>query len=70
MSTWLRATLTDALTYRGLSVAVMNSVLDRGDDLVSAWYAELSDVGAALLSLARQSGAVVADVLETNGLRR
>jgi AcrR family transcriptional regulator len=61
LSTWMRATLTHALTYRGLSAAVMSSALDRGDDLVSTWHAELFDVGAALLARARQSGVVVAD---------
>lgn len=61
LSTWLRATLKHALTYRGLSAAVMNSALDRGNGLVSAWHAELFEVGAALLARARQSGAVTAD---------
>ncbi len=61
LSTWLRATLTHALTYRGLSAAVMNSALDRGNGLVSAWHAELFEVGAALLARARQSGAVIPD---------
>src|ERR1700685_4594288 len=69
---WLRAALLHALTYRGLSAAVMNSALDRGPGLVSAWHAELFDVGAALLDRARQSGAVVAgadaaDVLKMVG---
>jgi hypothetical protein len=53
--------LEHALTYRGLSAAVMNSALDRGDGLVSAWHAELFEVGAALLARARQSGEVTAD---------
>lgn len=61
LSTWLRATLMHALTYRGLSAAVMNSALDRGNGLVSAWHAELFEVGSALLARARQSGAVTAD---------
>jgi AcrR family transcriptional regulator len=61
LSTWLRATVMHALTYRGLSAAVMNSALDRGDGLVSAWHAELFEVGAALLARARQSGAVTPD---------
>jgi AcrR family transcriptional regulator len=61
LATWLRATLMHALTYRGLSAAVMNSALDRGNGLVSAWHAELFEVGAALLAQARQSGAVTAD---------
>jgi hypothetical protein len=61
LSTWLRAALMHALTYRGLSAAVMNSALDHGNGLVSAWHAELFEVGAALLARARQSGAVTAD---------
>lgn len=69
VATWLRATLTHAMTYRGLSAAVMNSALDRGDDLVSTWHAELFDVGAALLSRARQSGAIVADADDTDVLK-
>jgi AcrR family transcriptional regulator len=59
--TWLRAALMHGLTYRGLSAAVMNSGLDRGDDQVSTWHAEMFAVGAALLARARQSGAVAAD---------
>ena len=69
LSTWLRAALTHALTYRGLSAAVMNSALDRGNDPASAWHAELFEVGAALLARARQSGAVVADADAADVLR-
>jgi len=58
-----------ALTYRGLSAAVMNSALDRENDLVSTWHAELFEVGAALLARARQSGAVVADADEADMLK-
>jgi AcrR family transcriptional regulator len=61
LSTWLRATLLHSLTYRGLAAAVMNSALDRGNDLVSTWHAEMFEVGAALLARARGSGAVAAD---------
>jgi AcrR family transcriptional regulator len=61
LSTWLRATIMHALTYKGLSAAVMNSALDRGNGLVSAWHVELFEVGAALLARARQSGAVTPD---------
>jgi len=39
----------------------MNSALDRDNDLLSAWHAEMFEVGAALLARARQSGAVVAE---------
>ena len=69
LSTWLRATLKHALTYKGLSAAVLNSALDRGDGLVSAWHAELFDVGAALLARARRSGAVTADADDADVLK-
>jgi AcrR family transcriptional regulator len=59
--TWLRAALVHGLTYRGLSAAVMNSALDRGNALVSAWHAQLFEMGAALLARARTAGVVVAD---------
>jgi AcrR family transcriptional regulator len=61
LSTWLRAAVMHALTYRGLAAMVMNSALDRGNGLVSTWHAELFEVGAALLARARQSGVVDAD---------
>jgi len=61
LSTWLRAALTHALTYRGLSAAVLNSAFDRGNGLASTWHADMFDVGAALLARARQSGVVVTD---------
>jgi AcrR family transcriptional regulator len=69
LATWLRATLKHALTYRGLSAAVMNSALDRGNGLVSAWHAELFEVGAALLARARQSGAVTPDADDADVLK-
>jgi AcrR family transcriptional regulator len=69
LSTWLRAALTHALTYRGLSAAVMSSALYRGNGLVSAWHAEMFEVGAALLARARQSGVVVADADEADVLK-
>jgi AcrR family transcriptional regulator len=69
LSTWLRATLTHALTYRGLSAAVMSSALDRGNGLVSTWHAELFEVGAALLARARQSGVIVADADDADVLK-
>jgi AcrR family transcriptional regulator len=68
LSTWLRAALMHALTYRGVSAAVMNSALDRKNGLVSTWHAELFEVGAALLARARQSG-VVADADEADVLK-
>ena len=67
--TWLRAALAHGLTYRGLSAAVMNSALDRGNGLVSTWHAELFEVGAALLARARQSGVVAADSDEADVLK-
>jgi AcrR family transcriptional regulator len=69
LSTWLRAALTHALTYRGLSAAVMNSALDHGNDLASTWHAEMFEVGAALLARARQSGVVIADADEADVLK-
>src|SRR3954471_10509934 len=41
LSTWLRASLTHALTYRGLAAAAMNSELDRSNGLVSTWHTEM-----------------------------
>ncbi|ADP80183.1 TetR/AcrR family transcriptional regulator [Pseudofrankia inefficax] len=61
LSTWLRATLLHALTYRGLSAAVMNSALDREHALVATWHAQLFEVGGELLARARRRGVVVAD---------
>ena len=69
LSVWLRAALQHALTYRGLSAAVMNSALDREHGLVSAWHAQLFEVDAALLARARQSGVVVAAADETDVLK-
>jgi len=69
LSTWLRAALTHALTYRGLAAAVMNSALDRGNGLASTWHAEMLETGAALLARARQSGVVVADADEADVLK-
>ncbi|GAA3051351.1 TetR/AcrR family transcriptional regulator [Pseudonocardia yunnanensis] len=69
LSTWLRAALMHALTYRGLAAAVMNSALDRGNGLASTWHAELFEVEAALLARARRSGAVVADADEADVLK-
>jgi AcrR family transcriptional regulator len=69
LATWLRATLTHALTYRGLSAAVMNSALDRETSLVSTWHAELFGVGGALLTRARQSGVIDADADDADVLK-
>jgi AcrR family transcriptional regulator len=69
LATWLRAAITHALTYRGLAAAVMSSALDRGNGLVATWHAEMFEVGAALVTRARQSGAVVADADEADVLK-
>jgi AcrR family transcriptional regulator len=69
LSTWLRAALMHALTYRGLAGAVMNSALDRDNGLVSSWHAEMFDVGSALLARARHSGVVVADADDADVLK-
>lgn len=67
--TWLRAALMHGLTYRGLSAAMMNSALDRGNALVSTWHAQMFEVGAALLARARQAGAVTPDADEADVLK-
>jgi AcrR family transcriptional regulator len=69
LSAWLRAALMHALTYRGLSAAVLNSALDRENGPLSAWHAELFEIAGALLGRARKSGAVVADADETDVLK-
>lgn len=69
LSTWLRAAITHALTYRGLAAEVLNAALDRGDDLSSRWHTELFDVGSALLARARRSGAVAADADDVDVLK-
>lgn len=61
LSTWLRAALAHGMTYRGLSAAVMNSALDHPNELVSAWHAQMFEVGAELLTRARRSRAIIAD---------
>lgn len=71
LAAWLRAAIRHGLTYRGLSAAVMNSALERDKDLVSAWHAEIFEVGAALLARARRAGMIAdaddADVLKMIG---
>jgi AcrR family transcriptional regulator len=67
VSTWLRATLTHGLTYRGLAAAVMNSALDHS--LVSNWHAEMFEVGTALLTRARESGVIVATADDADVLK-
>jgi AcrR family transcriptional regulator len=69
LSTWLRAALTHALTYRGLAAAVMNAALDRGDDSPAAWHVELFEVGGELLARARRSGVIAADADEADLLK-
>ncbi|KAA8886203.1 TetR/AcrR family transcriptional regulator [Nocardia colli] len=69
LSTWLRAVLMHALTYRGLSAAVMNSALGGENVAVSTWHAELIEVGGALLARARESGVVAAAANEADVLR-
>lgn len=69
LATWLRAALRHGLTYRGLAAAVLNSALDRDKGLVSAWHAEMFDVGAALLARARHAGVIVADARDADVLK-
>ena len=50
----------------------MNAALDRGHALVSGWHAQMFEVGAALLTRARQAGVITpgadeADVLKMIG---
>jgi AcrR family transcriptional regulator len=67
--TWLHAALMHGLTYRGLSAALINSALDRGNGLVSTWHAEMFEVGAALLARAREAGVIAAETDESDVLK-
>jgi AcrR family transcriptional regulator len=69
VATWLRAAIRHGLTYRGLAATVMNSALSRGKELVSAWHAEMYEVGGALLARARESGAIDADARDADVLK-
>ncbi|MFQ6392917.1 TetR/AcrR family transcriptional regulator [Nocardia sp. KC 131] len=69
LAIWLRAAIGHALTFRGLSAAVMNSAIDGGAELVSAWHTETFAIGAALLDRAKQSGAVTESAQDTDVLR-
>jgi AcrR family transcriptional regulator len=69
VATWLRAAIQHGLTYRGLAATVMNSALSRGKELVSAWHAEMYEVGGALLARARESGAIDADARDADVLK-
>jgi hypothetical protein len=69
VAVWLRATLRHGLTYRGLSAVVMNSALDRDQDMVAGWHAQLFDVGAGLLTRAWQTGAVRAEATTADVLK-
>jgi hypothetical protein len=61
--------LRHGLTYRGLAATVLNSALDREKDLMSAWHAELFEVGAALLARARRAGLIGADADDADVLK-
>lgn len=61
--------IVNGLVYRGLSAAVMNSALDRGNELVSTRHAEMFEVGAELLARARESGVIVADADDADVLK-
>lgn len=69
VATWLRAAIRHGLTYRGLAATVMNSALSRGKELVSAWHAEMYEVGGALLARARASGAIDAAARDADVLK-
>ncbi|MGW6277414.1 TetR/AcrR family transcriptional regulator [Kribbella sp. NPDC055071] len=62
LETWLRATLTHGLTYRGLSAALMAAAVDQDDNAVRNWHTQLIAVGADLLRRAQSAGAVVTTV--------
>jgi AcrR family transcriptional regulator len=65
LAAWLRALLTHGLTYRGLAAAAMTAALDQ----VSAWHAEMFEVGAALVARARRAGVIVADADDADVLK-
>lgn len=69
LTTWLRAAIAHALTFRGLSAAILNSAVDGGADLVSAWHAETFAMGTALLHRAQASGTVIATADAADVLR-
>ena len=69
VATWLRAAIRHGLTYRGLAATVMNSALSHGKDLVSAWHAEMYNVGGALLARAREARAIDADARDADVLK-
>jgi AcrR family transcriptional regulator len=71
LAVWLRAALDHALAYRGLAAAVLASARGREDEdgCVSAWHAEMFDVGAALLARARRSGSVAAGTEDADVLK-
>ncbi|WP_327098284.1 TetR/AcrR family transcriptional regulator [Nocardia vinacea] len=69
LTTWLRAAIAHALTFRGLSAAILNSAIDGGADLVSAWHAETFAMGTALLHRAQESGTVIATADAADVLR-
>lgn len=67
--TWLHAAVLHALTYRGLSAAVMKSALDQENSGVSGGHAELFEVGAELLERARRAGMVTSEADSTDVLK-
>ncbi|WP_433205452.1 TetR/AcrR family transcriptional regulator [Nocardia sp. CA-107356] len=69
LTMWLRAAVGHALTFRGLSAAILNSAIDGGAELVSARHAETFEVGTALLYRAQESGTVIATADAADVLR-
>ncbi|MEV5833202.1 helix-turn-helix domain-containing protein [Nocardia sp. NPDC052112] len=69
LTTWLHAAIAHALTFRGLSAAILNSAIDGGADLVSTWHAETFAIGTALLHRAQESGTVTATTEAADVLR-
>ncbi len=54
LTAWLRAAIAHARSFRGLCTAILNSAIDGGTDLVSAWHAET--FGTALLTARSSPG--------------
>ncbi|WP_328399972.1 TetR/AcrR family transcriptional regulator [Nocardia sp. NBC_00403] len=69
LTTWLRAAIDHALTFRGLSAAIMNSAIDGGAELVSAWHADTFAVGSALLDRAKQAETIAPSAQNYDVLR-
>ena len=61
LAQWLRAKLLHALTYRGLSAEVMNTLIDRRPDL-SGSCSLMRDASVAVFERARAAGEIRTDI--------